>query len=246
MREFKDLAQRVLHVPGFSTIITTIANISLLFYFAIEKKVTIVQISQLLNHMKEIILATSNPGKIKELSSILAPIHCIAQTSLQIENAEETGLSFIENAIIKARHASNYTNKPALADDSGLVVPALNGEPGIYSSRYAGANATDTDNIDLLLKNMTQLTNAKRRAYFYCAIAIVQYAKDPIPIIATGLFEGIIAFTPSGDNGFGYDPIFYVPEYQCTAANLPATIKNTISHRAKALSQLRDLTHKTL
>lgn len=196
--------------------------------------------------MKEIILATSNAGKIKELSALLAPIVCIPQTTLAIENVEETGLSFIENALIKARHASKHANKPALADDSGLVVPALNGEPGIYSARYAGADASDADNVALLLKNMSELTKDQRQAYFYCAIAIVQHAKDPTPIIATGLFKGSITFTPSGNNGFGYDPVFYIPEQQCTAADLPATIKNTISHRAKALSQLRDLTHQTL
>ena len=192
--------------------------------------------------MKDIILATSNPGKIKELQALLAPIHCIAQSSLGITDAEESGLSFIENAIIKARHASLLAGKPALADDSGLVIPALNGEPGIYSARYAGPQANDQNNISLLLKNMAHLSTEQRQGFFYCAIALVQHAKDPTPIIATGRFDGSITTTPSGDGGFGYDPIFYVVEYQCTAAQLPATIKNTISHRAKALAQLRHLT----
>lgn len=192
--------------------------------------------------MKEIILATSNPGKINELQALLAPVHCISQSSLGITDAEETGLSFIENAIIKARHASLLAGKPALADDSGLVVPALNGEPGIYSARYAGPLANDQNNIALLLENMTYLPHEQRRGFFYCAIALVQHAKDPTPIIATGRLNGTITTTPSGDGGFGYDPIFYVAEYQCTAAQLPATIKNTISHRAKALTQLRNLT----
>jgi XTP/dITP diphosphohydrolase len=191
--------------------------------------------------MNELILATSNAGKIKELAQLLAPIHCIAQTTLSISSAEETGLSFIENAIIKARHASLLTNKPALADDSGLVVPALDGEPGIYSARYAGADASDKDNIDLLLKKMAHLAQNQRSAYFYCALALVRHAKDPTPIVSTGIFHGVINQHPSGNEGFGYDPIFYVPEHQCTAAQLNATVKNTISHRAQALNQLHTL-----
>lgn len=192
--------------------------------------------------MKEIILATSNSGKIKEFQHLLAPVQCIAQNTLGIPSPEENGLSFIENAIIKARHATLLAHKPALADDSGLVIPALNGEPGIYSSRYAGVDATDKDNIDLLLANMAHLHLEQRQAFFYCAIALVQHATDPTPIIAIGRFDGSISISASGEEGFGYDPIFYVSEYQCTAAQLPATIKNTISHRAKALNQLRALT----
>jgi len=191
--------------------------------------------------MKDIILATSNKGKIKELADLLAPIHCIAQTDLGISSADETGLSFIENAIIKARHASLCAGKPALADDSGLVVPALNGKPGIYSARYAGINATDEDNIHLLLEKMSPLESKARAAYFYCAIALVQHEKDPTPMIATGLINGLITTSASGNKGFGYDPVFYIAEYECTAAQLPTAIKNTISHRAKALNQLRIL-----
>jgi XTP/dITP diphosphohydrolase len=192
--------------------------------------------------MKEIILATSNSGKINELQELLAPVHCIGQNALGISSTEENGLSFIENAIIKARHASLLADKPALADDSGLVVPALNGEPGIYSARYAGKDATDKCNIELLLANMAQLEAEQRQAFFYCAIALVQHATDPTPIMATGIFYGSISITAVGEGGFGYDSVFYVKEYQCTAAQLPANIKNTISHRAKALSQLRALT----
>ncbi|MFI4962250.1 MAG: RdgB/HAM1 family non-canonical purine NTP pyrophosphatase [Legionellales bacterium] len=196
--------------------------------------------------MNTIILATSNSGKIKEFEALLAPRTCVSQSALNISSAEETGLSFIENALIKARHASFYANKPALADDSGLVVPALNGEPGIYSSRYAGRNASDSDNLNLLLEKMVHLKYAERQAYFYCAIALVQHAKDPTPLIATGVFQGSIAKAPSGSGGFGYDPVFYVEEYSCTAATLPAALKNTLSHRAKALNQLRALTQNTL
>lgn len=191
--------------------------------------------------MKEIILATSNPGKIKELEQLLAPTICIPQADLGIFDAEETGLSFIENAILKARHASSLANKPALADDSGLVVPSLNGEPGIYSARYAGRKANDEDNIQQLLSKMADLSQEQRQAYFFCAIALMQHAKDPTPLIATGVFHGVISVKPSGTNGFGYDPVFYLNKYQCTAAELPAKIKNRISHRAKALNQLRTL-----
>jgi XTP/dITP diphosphohydrolase len=191
--------------------------------------------------MKEIILATSNKGKIKELNALLAPILCIPQTSLSISDADEIGLSFIENAIIKARHASHFAKRPALADDSGLVVPALDGAPGIYSARYAGVHANDRSNINLLLSNMTHIPQEQRQAYFYSAIAIVQHELDPTPIIATGICHGEITTEPYGDEGFGYDPIFYVKEYQCTAAQLSASIKNSISHRAQALNQLRTL-----
>jgi len=191
--------------------------------------------------MKQLILATSNTGKIKELSELLAPVICIAQSTLDIKDAHETGHSFIENALLKARHASLHSGKPALADDSGLVVPALNGTPGIFSARYAGEKASDSDNIALLLKNMTALKDDQRQAYFYCAVALVKHAMDPTPLIATGLLNGLIAKSPVGDGGFGYDPIFYIPEYHCTAAQLPASIKNSISHRALALSQLRVL-----
>ncbi len=196
--------------------------------------------------MKELILATNNPGKILELQSILSPIHCISQSTLGIDSVDETGLSFIENAIIKARHASRLSNKPALADDSGLVVPSLNGEPGIYSARFAGINATDNDNIKLLLERLIDSEEEKRHAYFYCALALVLHADDPTPILATGKIHGLISQKPLGDNGFGYDPIFYLPEVGCTMAQLTITLKNTISHRALALKELRNQLDTTL
>ncbi len=191
--------------------------------------------------MKELILATNNKGKIKELNALLAPILCIAQADLNIKEVEETGLSFIENALIKARHASYYAKKPALADDSGLVVPALNGAPGIYSARYAGNKANDADNIKRLLNNMDHLSSEQHQAYFYCALALVRHDQDPTPIIATGRFHGTIIKEQKGNNGFGYDPIFYIEEHQCTMAELSASIKNKISHRALALNQLKDM-----
>lgn len=191
--------------------------------------------------MKDIILATSNPGKIAELQQLLAPINCIPQQALNILDAEETGLSFIENAILKARHASQQSGQPALADDSGLAVLALQGEPGIYSARYAGPKATDAQNIERLLHKLRQTPSHQRQAFFYCAIALVSHANDPTPIIATGRLHGTITEQPSGINGFGYDPIFYLPSQQCTLAELSPLEKNKISHRAQALTQLMQL-----
>jgi XTP/dITP diphosphohydrolase len=189
--------------------------------------------------MNELILATNNHGKIKELCELLTPIHCIPQAKLGIEDIEETGLTFVENALLKARHACASAQKPALADDSGLVVPSLNGEPGIYSARYSEPGATVAKNNDLLLKNMKHLPQDQRQAYFYCAIVLMRHAEDPTPLIATGLFHGVIHTEEVGTGGLGYDPIFFLPEYQCTVAQLPDTIKNNISHRAQAINQLR-------
>lgn len=190
---------------------------------------------------KEVVLATGNQGKIQELSALLAPASCIPQTHFNIPEPEENGLSFVENALIKARHASRLAKKAALADDSGLVVPALAGAPGIYSARYAGSHANDAMNINLLLKNMALYEGEARRAYFYCALVLVEHAEDPMPIIATGSLSGYITAHPEGNLGFGYDPVFYCPDYDCTLAQLPATIKNKISHRAQALQQLHTL-----
>lgn len=189
--------------------------------------------------MRDIVLATSNPGKVLELQALLTPIPCIPQSKFNISSIEETGLTFIENAILKARHVSRLTNMPALADDSGLVVPVLQGQPGIYSARFAGLHATDAENITKLLTELRDVPMVQRQAQFYCAIALLKHPDDPSPIIATGFCAGQIAFTPSGEQGFGYDPVFYVPEYECTFAELSIDVKNTISHRAKALSVLK-------
>lgn len=189
--------------------------------------------------MKDILLATSNAGKIAELEAILSPIHCIPQASLGIDSVEETGLSFIENAILKARHASHLAKIPALADDSGLVVVALNGEPGIYSARFAGIDATDEANTQRLLSRLAQTPENRRQAYFYCALALVQHEHDPTPLVATGKLIGDISLVPEGQNGFGYDPVFYLKEHGCTLAMLPRAIKNTLSHRALALKSLQ-------
>lgn len=187
--------------------------------------------------MKTLLLATHNLGKVKELSILLAPIECVAQSAYLITPIEESGLSFIENAILKARHASAHTQLPALADDSGLVVEALNGQPGIFSARFAGKDATDQDNVFKLLAQMQG--NSNRQAYFYCAIALVKHADDPTPVIATGRLNGIIHTHPLGNHGFGYDPIFYLPDFKTTMAELSTEIKNQISHRAMALQQLK-------
>lgn len=188
------------------------------------------------------IIATSNPGKIIELQAILNPIQCIPQQKLGITDAEETGLTFVENALIKARHASQCANKPALADDSGLVVAALDGEPGIYSARFSGPGATDERNIELLLKKLASTKEEERQAYFYCAIVLFRHKNDPAPFIATAKLNGIISMKRYGTEGFGYDPVFYLPQYQCTLAQLPAQLKNSLSHRALALKQLKQQT----
>lgn len=196
------------------------------------------------DNMKKIILATSNAGKIAELQALLSPIECISQQSIGIDDAEETGLSFIENAIIKARHASRQSGQPALADDSGLVVQALNGQPGIYSARFSGSNATNTENVDFLLSKLIHTPIEARQAFFYCAIALITHADDPTPLIATGMLHGVIPYARAGNKGFGYDPVFYLPSYECTLAQLPPAEKNRISHRALALKQLVGLQNK--
>lgn len=189
--------------------------------------------------MASILIASHNPGKIAEFRALLAPITCIEPQTHAISAPAETGLSFIENAILKARHASRIGNMPAIADDSGLVVPALQGQPGIYSARFAGEHATAAENNRLLLDKMKELAESERLAFFYCAIAYVGYADDPMPIIATGQWQGSITDSPQGAHGFGYDPIFYVATHDCTAAELPIEVKNTLSHRRQAMDTLK-------
>lgn len=189
---------------------------------------------------KKLIIATTNLGKLAEFQAILSPIQCIAQHELSIPSVAETGLSFIENALIKARNASASAQQPALADDSGLVVPFLNGEPGIYSARYSQEHASELSNIHFLLQKLAHTEASARNAFFYCAIALTQYADDPTPLIATGVLQGKIIMSPQGENGFGYDPVFYVPVFKCTLAEMSAEQKNSISHRAKALNSLKE------
>lgn len=182
-------------------------------------------------------LATNNKHKLIELRKLLAGHNCISQQALNIPAVAETGLSFVENAIIKARHVCKVTNSLTLADDSGLVIDALDGQPGIYSSRYSKS----CDDQANMLKVLDKLKNPAldRSAYFYCVLVLLRYHNDPTPFIATGLIRGEISLTLSGNKGFGYDPIFYIPEYKTTMANLDLEIKNKISHRAQALQQIK-------
>jgi XTP/dITP diphosphohydrolase len=184
-----------------------------------------------------LIIATHNAHKLQEISEILAPLPCIGAKDFNFPEPEETGLSFIENALIKARFLSQQTQKPVIADDSGLVVPALNGAPGIYSARYAGPKANDASNRQLLLTNMQGIS--ERFGYFYCAMVYIRHAFDPSPLIGLGQWNGRIIEEERGSNGFGYDPIFYIDSQQCTAAELPAKQKNSLSHRGQALTQLK-------
>lgn len=187
--------------------------------------------------MKELVLATGNAGKVRELSAQLAQTGWAvkAQADYGVSDADETGLSFIENAILKARHAAAHTGLPAVADDSGLAVDALGGAPGIYSARYAGAGASDVDNVQKLLAAMAD--QSQRGAWFYCVLAFVAHSDDPVPLIAQGRWQGSIAQSVAGDGGFGYDPIFIPEGMSCSSAELAPEEKRAISHRALALAQ---------
>lgn len=188
--------------------------------------------------MQTLVLATNNAGKLKELLALFPDKDVRPQSDFFSEQAEETGLSFIENALVKARFASQKTGLPAIADDSGIEVSALSGEPGIYSARYAGINASDTQNLNKLLEAMHEVPDDQRQASYYCAMVCVRHANDPTPLIGLGRWQGELLRQPKGDGGFGYDPIFYLPDYECTAAEIDAQLKNQISHRAQALQAL--------
>lgn len=190
--------------------------------------------------MSTLVLASSNKGKLREIKNILADINftVIPQSEFDIVDVEETGLSFVENSILKARHASQVTGLPTIADDSGLEVDALDGAPGIYSARYAGETATDQQNVEKLLKDLNDIPDHLRTARFQCLIVFMRHAKDPTPVIAQGSWEGKILLTARGTSGFGYDPVFWVADYKCSAAELTADCKNQISHRAQALQKL--------
>jgi XTP/dITP diphosphohydrolase len=190
--------------------------------------------------INKVVLATGNPGKVRELNTLLASlrVEVLPQSVFKVPEIEETGLSFVENAIIKARHAALYSHLPAIADDSGLVVDALNGAPGIYSARYARADASDRDNIEKLLAALQGIPESKRSARFYCLLVYLRHAQDPMPLICEGAWEGIIVDEPRGQGGFGYDPVFFVPCQGKTAAELDLAVKNRLSHRGQALTQL--------
>ncbi|KPH62695.1 nucleoside-triphosphate diphosphatase [Pseudoalteromonas porphyrae] len=187
---------------------------------------------------KTLVLATGNPGKVKELAQMLSPleINVVPQSDFHVSDVAETGTTFVENAIIKARHAAKETGLPAIADDSGLEVDGLNGAPGVYSARFAGVGASDQDNINKLLKELGD--NPIRTARFWCVLVLMRHADDPTPLICSASWEGQITLTQDGQGGFGYDPVFYVPALHCTSAQLTKEQKNAVSHRGQALQNL--------
>lgn len=190
--------------------------------------------------MTSIVLATGNQGKVKELSSLLAKhnIEILPQSDFNVPDVPETGTTFVENAIIKARHAAKISGLPAIADDSGLEVDALQGAPGVFSARYAGEGASDDDNTEKLLTALADTPLAKRSARFHCVLVYMAHENDPTPLICHGMWEGSILTEKRGEQGFGYDPVFWVEQYQKTSAELPRDVKNSLSHRGKALEQL--------
>ncbi|MEJ2361788.1 MAG: RdgB/HAM1 family non-canonical purine NTP pyrophosphatase [Gammaproteobacteria bacterium] len=192
--------------------------------------------------MKKIVLASNNKGKLREIGQLLAglDIEVAPQSEFGVEDIEETGLSFVENAILKARNAARHTGLPAIADDSGLEVDALKGAPGIYSARYAGNGASDSDNVQKLLDELNRLGEVPRTARFQCLMVYLRHELDPTPLICQGTWEGVIVDSPQGNNGFGYDPVFYLISDKCTAAQLSSQRKNDLSHRGRALNCLLD------
>ena len=191
--------------------------------------------------MKKLVLASGNPGKLKELAALLSDfdyeVH--AQSEYSVAEAEETGTTFVENAIIKARNAAEHTGLISLADDSGIEVDALQGAPGVYSARFAGPHATDDANNALLVEKLRSVPESQRSARYRAIIVLMRHAGDPSPIICEGSWEGIIHLEPVGDGGFGYDPYFYLPSLGCTSAQLSAEDKNRLSHRGQALQKLK-------
>lgn len=188
----------------------------------------------------QIVLASNNAGKVREINQLLAgmDLHIHPQSEFGVPEADETGLTFVENAILKARNAAAHSGHPAIADDSGIEVDALNGAPGIYSARYAGKGATDEANLNKLLEALADVPEAERTARFQCLMVYMRHAEDPTPLICQGTWEGRILYEPRGSNGFGYDPVFFVPDHDCSAAELDSDVKNSLSHRGQALRKL--------
>lgn len=193
--------------------------------------------------MKRLVLASNNRGKLAELRGLLggAGIEVIAQAELGIGDAEETATTFVENALLKARHAARESGLPALADDSGLCVGALDGAPGLYSARYAGAHGNDAANIEKLLRELAGVPDERRTAHFHCSLVLLRHEKDPAPLVCEGRWHGRILHAPRGEHGFGYDPVFLDPASGKSAAELTHEEKATISHRGLALARLRQL-----
>lgn len=189
---------------------------------------------------KKIVLATGNQGKVKELASMLSGLgfEVLPQSDFAVSEVPETGTTFVENAIIKARHAAKQTGLPAIADDSGLAVNALGGAPGVYSARYSGEHATDQTNMAKLLEAMADIPKEQRQAKFLCVLVFMRHPDDPCPIICQGEWQGAITTSEFGEHGFGYDPVFWLAEQNCSSAQLTAQQKNSLSHRGKALELL--------
>lgn len=189
---------------------------------------------------KQLVIASNNKGKISEFAHLLAPLNLVPvpQGDLGVSEAEEPAVTFVENAILKARHAARETGLPALADDSGLSVDALSGAPGVRSARFAGPGASDSDNLNALLEAMAQVPDNQRGAQFHCVLVYLRHADDPTPIICHGRWPGSILRAPQGNGGFGYDPVFLCPEKNCSAAELSRDEKNQLSHRGRALALL--------
>ena len=189
----------------------------------------------------KIVLASSNQGKVLEIKEILSCYNVIPQTHFNIPDADETGLSYIENAILKARHCAKYSKLPSLADDSGISVNCLNGQPGIYSARFAGEKKSSSDNINKLISLLKNIPSNQLQAQFHCHMALMRHEFDPTPLVVSGIWEGEITLQIKGINGFGYDPVFYIPEIGKTAAEIDQNLKNKISHRGMALAKLKDI-----
>ena len=189
---------------------------------------------------KKIVLATNNLNKVREINELFQEsiYKIIPQSEFKVTEVEETGKTFTENALIKARNAAKYTDLPVIADDSGIEVDALDGRPGIFSARYSGIGATDKDNLTKLIKDIKHIDRKNCQAKFICAMVYIAYENDPNPIIVEGIWKGYVITKPRGVNGFGYDPIFYVPEYECTSAELDRKKKNQLSHRVQAIRKL--------
>jgi XTP/dITP diphosphohydrolase len=189
---------------------------------------------------EKVVMASSNVGKLREINQILGDLgmEVLPQSNFDVPDADETGLTFVENSILKARHAAQLTGLPAIADDSGLEVDALRGAPGIYSARFSGPGATDEKNLQKLLHDLQDVPEAKRTARFQCLMVFMAHAEDPTPLICQGTWEGRILFEPRGEGGFGYDPVFYVPGENCASAELAPEVKNSLSHRGQALKKL--------
>lgn len=196
--------------------------------------------------MQKLVLASHNPGKVNEIQSLLAdfPVDIVPQSHWSISDVPETGLTFVENAIIKARHVCHHTQLPAIADDSGLEVASLKGKPGIYSARFAGETASDSDNIAKLLGVMHNIPQSERQACYRCVIVLLRHESDPMPVICQGSWQGEITTAPVGEYGFGYDPVFYDAAQGCTAAQMIPELKNKLSHRAIALQALQKFVMK--